>query len=196
MVQVCRDWKYACCISKSQPWLWQNQVPVWSGIRRFLLELRLQSWLPPPCSLLTPWLCELSLTRFSQIGEGFCNAEKIFFGVSCLRWVAVWNWGCKGRHGLLLEGRNRERLHDRLRQIHRNAPERQSPDLLRQQRMRSEMKGTLCYFSLPWNRLQCLFNACYLVLQRVMFYKQILNIIMLPTEKGKVGKITQLKMSP
>lgn len=188
MIQVYRDWKYTCCTHKSQPWLWQNQVPIWSGIRRFFLELRLQSWLPAPCSLLTPWLCELSLTRLSQIGEGFCNAEKVFFRVSCLRWVAVWNWCCKGRRRLLLEGHNWERLHDRLWQIHRNAPEWQSPDLfLCQQRMRSEMKGILCCFSLPWNRLQFLFSACYIVLQHVMFYKQTFTMIMF--QRGKGGKL-------
>lgn len=80
------------------------------------------AWLAP-CSPLSPRLCELPLTRFPQVGEGFRDAEKVFFRVSHLRWVVVWNRCCKGRRRLLLEGCDWERLHDLLRQIHRNAPE-------------------------------------------------------------------------
>lgn len=154
MIHACRDCRYDCYIHKSQPWLWQNQVPIWSGIRRFFLELGLHRWLPAPCSLLSLCICELSLTRFSQVGEGFCNAEKVFFRISCLRWVAVCSWCCKGRCRLLLEGHNWEGLHDRLRKLHLNAPGWQSPELfLCQQRMRSEKKGILCYF--PCLEIDC-----------------------------------------
>lgn len=45
------------------------------------------------------------------------------------------------------------------------------------------MKGTLCYFSLPRDQLQGLLSACYII-QRVMFYKQILSTIVSETGKG------------